>query len=418
MSDRRSIQDIIPPARSKPIRNSSGKVKEESEETMTSKLPPRPKREKRSGGIMTLLGIALVVVVIVGGAFGIVSTVFHRADVTITPHAFSVTIAETYEAAPNGELLSYTIFRHEETATKDVQSTGSEFVEDRAQGTLTIYNAYSTNPQRLITNTRFESPEGLIYRVRNPVTVPGYTTSGGEVVPGSTSVTVYADEAGQKYNIAPANFTIPGLKGTDQFDDMYAKSDSAMSGGFVGEKAVVDQSVRDAAVSDLKTELSDRVKNDLAEKLGDGQIYNESLVEVEFIEQPDRATDSGAQVAVKAIATVPVFSESQVAELLASEGGIVFSNPLRIQNSQDVSLEIQQSETEGNLELTVSGTAELVAVFDQDQFIREIAGKDQGSVGAVLTGYPGIKDLSLSVYPFWRNTLPKDVDKFTVQVDE
>ena len=418
MNDKRSIQDIIPPARSKPIRESKININTEEKETMNSKLPPRPKRERRSGSMITLLGIALVVILVVGGAFGVVSTVFHRVDITIVPHAFSVTLAESYGASPDGEFLSYSNVTYEETATSDVASTDSEFVEDRAQGQITVYNEYSKTTQRLITNTRFESPEGLIYRVKSPVNVPGYTTSGGEVVPGKVNITVYADEPGEDYNIVASSFSIPGLKGSDQYEEMYAKSVEAMIGGFVGEKAIVDKTVRDAAVSDLKTNLSQKVKNGLKNRLSDSQIYNENLVEVNFVEQPDRATESGAQVAVKAIASGPVFNQNQVAKLIASEGGIIFENPLEIVNIGEISLEITESEDDESLTLNISGTAELQAIFDQEQFVREISGKDQESVGAVLTGYPGIKDLSLSVYPFWRRTLPTKIESFTIKVDE
>ena len=361
-----------------------------------------------------MFGIALAVILVVGAAFGVVSTVFHRATVTLTPYAFPVTVAQTFTVGSDTGQLPYTTLSFDTTLSKDVASTGSTYAEDHAQGTITIYNEYSTQSQRLITNTRFETDGGLIFRIKNPVTVPGYTTKDGKKVAGSISVTVYADEAGDSYNIGAASFTIPGLAGSPQFDTMYARSTEAMSGGFVGNRAVVDQSVKDAAVNDLKTELDRTVRAGLTDKLSDDQFIVQDTMKVEFVDQPDQATDSGAKVSVKAIASAPVFSNEALAAQIASTGGVVFDSPLMISNRDALTVEAQQSSEGVVTGLVVSGDAILVAVVDTDAFLREIAGKDQGSVGGILVRYPGIKDLNLSVYPFWRQTLPSDTKRFTV----
>lgn len=422
MSDqRRSIQDIIPPARSKPIR---GAAEEKAQPQIrkdgrngSPELPLKSRRPERNN-MFGLFGIALAVIVIVGIAFGVVSTFFHRAEVVITPYAFQVTVADTFDAAPDGQTLSYNMVAFETTLSKEVPSTASQFVEDRAQGTITVFNEYSTRSQRLITNTRFETSEGLVYRIKSPVTVPGYSTSGGQVVPGSVEVTVYADEPGEKYNIPGTPFTIPGLAGSPQFDEMYARSTEAMTGGFVGERAVVDESVRDAAALELRSELDRTVREGLRNRLSSDQFIVDDTLTVQFVDQPDRAISNGAEVSVKAIASAPAFSENQVAALLASEGNVIFDAPLRIENRDVLTIQINQASDDAEvLGFVISGDAQLVAVVGTDQFIRDIQGKDQGTIGSVLTRYPGIKDLNLSVYPFWRQTLPQDEGRFTAQFE-
>ena len=99
------------------------------------------------------------------------------------------------------------------TASTTVKATGTEQVSQSASGVITIYNDYSTAPQTLITNTRFEAPDGNIYRIHQGVTVPGATASaGGALTPGTISVTAYADQPGASYNIGQTQFTIPGFK--------------------------------------------------------------------------------------------------------------------------------------------------------------------------------------------------------------
>lgn len=415
--ERRSIQDIIPPARSKPIRERVKHTEESVSEEQ--KLPLKPKRAKRSTGMVGLIGIAIAVLLIVGAAFGIVSTMFHRAEVTITPYAFQVTVADTFVAAPDGELLGYTNVSFEATESKEVPSTSSEFVEDRASGTITIHNEYSTQSQRLITNTRFETTDGLIFRIKSPVTVPGYTTSGGAKVPGSVEVTVYADEPGEAYNGTVEHLTIPGLAGSPQYDAMYAKGIGSMTGGFIGEKAVVEESIRDAAVQELKAQLDRTVRAGLAERLSDDQFSIGDMVTVQFIVEPDKSTADGAEVAVRALATVPAFSESQLASLVAAEGGVVFEAPLTVTNREALTLQAsRQAEDSSRIDVLISGDAHLTATINTEALVRDLAGKGQEAVGSVLVRYPGIQDMGLSVYPFWRQALPEDTERFSVTFDE
>lgn len=425
MAEKRSIQDIIPPARSRPIRPTAGSSNEPqktapSNQPPKTPKPPRSPKIRRGGGnnMFGLIGIALAVVVIVGVAFGVVSTMFHRADVSITLKKFTVSIAETFEASPDGVLLSFAERTISETRTKEVPRSGSEFVEERASGKIVIFNEHSTSNQRLITNTRFEAPNGNIYRVKSPVVVPGYIQSGSSIVPGEIEVTVYADEPGESYNIGIVDFTIPGLKGTSQFDNMYARASGPIEGGFVGEKAVVSPEVKDAAVAELKSELDREIRDSIERSLGDDEMFFPETVEIFYIEEPDRTSNDGAVVAVTAEAIVPVFTESKLARVIAQEGGVSYENALTIENVDSLAINTATSETEGNLSLTISGEAQLVGAYDQERLIQDLAGKDRRNVGVVLSGYPAISDMKISVYPFWRGILPEDPARFTLEIVE
>ena len=66
-------------------------------------------------------------------------------------------------------------------------------------------------------------------------------------MPGSVHVSVQAVESGDGYNIAPSNFSIPGLKGTPSYYSIYATSTDAMSGGYTGKvKKVTDDDIQQA----------------------------------------------------------------------------------------------------------------------------------------------------------------------------
>lgn len=415
---RRSIQDVIPPARSKPVRMN----RQHQDEAPTQKTPPPPPRPPRdplnpSGeagekkSFLPVLGIIVGVVVLVGVVFGAVSTLLHRANVSVTLNRFSSTVAETFEASPDGLLLSFSEREAEEKATRTVSSTGSESVEDRASGTVFVYNEFSTGNQRLITNTRFETSEGLVYRIKTPIVVPGYTTKNGERVPGVVEAVVYADEPGEKYNSGGASFTFPGLKGTAQFEKIYAKSKGALSGGFVGTKAVVDEEVLNDALTSLKEEAEQKAKAVLAQGVGDAEVLFPGTITVAFVEEPVATSGNGALLSVKGIARAPVFDGVKLARVIATEGNVNYEGALRIENPEELTVNIEPSAKEGNLSVTLSGEVRLVGVYDRNQLVADLAGKDRRSVGIVLSGYPAVSDMNISVYPFWRGRLPQDVHK-------
>lgn len=99
----------------------------------------------------------------------------------------------------------------------------------RASGIMFIYNEYSTTPQRLINNTRFQSSSGLIFRSAESVEIPGYTVSNSSLIPGTATVRVYADDLGPTYLIGPGDFSIPGFQGLDQEGKIYGRTHHATS---------------------------------------------------------------------------------------------------------------------------------------------------------------------------------------------
>ena len=76
-------------------------------------------------------------------------------------------------------------------------TTGEEAVEVKASGKIMVYNNFSSEPQRLIIRTRFETKEGLIYRIPESIVVPGKTVKMGWETPGSKEIGVFADEPGR-----------------------------------------------------------------------------------------------------------------------------------------------------------------------------------------------------------------------------
>ncbi len=414
----RSIQDIIPPARSRPIRP---QMREESSAmTPPPPTPPQPMdlRPDRPKGAARVVMIAAIVVIVIAAILGVITTAFHRAYITVTPDRYSANVDTTLESSVDSPTLPYRGMAAEDTVTKTVPATGSKHVENRASGTITVYNAFSEKSQRLITNTRFQTADGLVFRVHNAITVPGYTMKAGVKVPGTLEVTVYADEAGDKYNIGPSEFTLPGLTEAKQHELIYARSTGSLAGGFIGEQATVDSQVRADTVTALKADLERSLREKIRATVAEGYIVFPDTVKISYSELTDTADGQNAVIGVKGNASAPSFPMLSFASALAQAAWVLPDGAVNLENPADLSVRLTSPDAAGPetpISVAVSGSASLVAVFDSEQLARDLAGKKRTAVSSVLPGYPGISDIVVKIYPFWLDSVPGNTKSIMVE---
>ena len=180
-------------------------------------------------------------IIIAGGAYAALE-ILPKAEIKITAKKTAWNFNNSVSASKNsGDIdlankqIPANFFLEKKNVSLLYPATGKKNVEKKSRGEITIYNAYSSQSQSLVANTRFESPDGKIFRIENKITVPGAKVENGKIIPAGIKMNVVADKVGAEYNIGPAKFTIPGFKGAPKYDGFYARSESQMAGGFVGE---------------------------------------------------------------------------------------------------------------------------------------------------------------------------------------
>jgi len=152
---------------------------------------------------------------------------------------------------------------------KTYQTTGAKSTPEKATGQATIINDYSAD-QPLVATTRLLSSKGILYRIKDSVTVKAHE---------QITVDIYADQAGKEYEIEPEQFTVPGLSASMQ-KYIYAKSDQQTTGG-IREIKILTQEDLDNAQTDLKKELAADALSNLTAELKEG----ESLMPIPLSEE-------------------------------------------------------------------------------------------------------------------------------------
>lgn len=419
--------DIVPPEgrsirkvsvnRSSRKRPSRERRAAESEERATHrKQPSRTRRGNHRFGLWVVVIISVLILVF---AF---SFVFSGAKVVVTPKQRVVLVDAEFQAAQTPALdeIGFEVMTIEREGSEEVSPSGEEYVEEKASGQIVIYNNYNSANQRLIKNTRFETPEGLIYRINESVVVPGQYTEDGVKVPGSIEVTVYADEPGENYNIGLTDFTIPGFEGSPRFEAFYARSKTEMTNGFVGDKKVISENEEASARAEIQSDLESQLREEaIAQKPEGFELYPDAIF-ISFTPLSD--AERGSKVAIREKATLygVLFKQNDFARLVALNTVAGFDEePIEIVDPQSLSFAILNKEDQrpwdtDAFRFTLEGNAHLVWTFDAEQLREDLAGKSKGALETVLSGYPSIDEAKIALRPFWRQTFPEDVTDIKV----
>lgn len=372
-----------------------------------------PKSSKKLLYISATIAILVI-------AFGI-SALFKKAVITITPQSKVMSLDATFKAQKDstGGTLGFQVVSVTKELQKDVEASGEENVSIKSKGVITIFNN-TTQSQKLVATTRFETPEGLIYRIPNAVTVPARTIKDGKTIPGSIDSTVEADAPGDKYNIGLKDFKIPGFKGDPKFEQIYGRSKSEMTGGFQGARKVVSEDVlSDANVqleNDLKTSLSSEIKSQIPNNF----VLYDSGVSYEFSATiQGETTESKASIKKKGTAYAFIFDKTALTrEIVKNLIPESIEDNIRISNlnALDFSFSgsIAEAEKNGVLDFKLAGQPEFVWVFDENSLLSDVSGLGKIDAKQAISKYPSIKEAYIKTYPFWNPSIPQDVDKIQI----
>lgn len=372
-------------------------------------------------------GIAALAVL---GLIFVVASMFKSTSVVITPRTHPLVLTEdvpltAYPASSeNASLgsLAYNVFETFYDVETAIKANGFTEVEEYAMGLVTVYNEYSASPVRLIKNTRFETPSGLIFRIRDSIVIPGKRTAG----PGTMTVTVYADAPGEKYNISAVDkLTLPGLKGGDMFTKVYAKSAHAFQGGFIGSKPKIADSDLKVAQAKLRGELEEKAHAGALAASQPGTVVFPQLLMITFESQtPKEGTDGSAIVRERAVAKIPVFSEDLFAKVLAVAVRADVQNAT-VHLDKTSGIHIRSISSAGvpeygtsPIDFLVSGSALIIWDVDTKALGDALRGRAKSSFQNVISTFPSIETADAFIRPFWRSTFPDDASAIVFVVNE
>ncbi len=338
--------------------------------------------------------------------------VFNGATITVTPRTYSFAVDTEINMASSSD-VGY-VASSTETIKKTLDRSEKKKVQSKAAGQITIYNNYTEDTQKLVKNTRFEAPNGIIFRITDSVVVPGKKNG----IPGSVVAKVTADSFGENYNIKPSKFTIPGFKNSPRFDGFYAESKVAMTGGADGDRYVVSSDAIALADTGMQNTLKTNLTKIILEKdVPSDYILATSSIYIEYSNNLE-AYESGKadSYEVTGIAYVYLLAKESLAEKIAktSMPNSVYGQTYRVLDYSTLTINPKSTMQKEDV-LTLKGEGVLIYDTDYEKIKSELAGKDENEYSQVFSDFPSVEKADIDISPFWVHSFPKNINKLKIE---
>lgn len=384
------------------------------------KVPVVSKKAKNKHFIF---GGAAVVLIVAFVFFAM--TIFASANVLIIPKsqdvAVSMDMVGTIEAREDS--VRYEVLKLSKSKAVSLPATEEEMVEIKAHGKIVVYNNFSTEPQRLIARTRFESPEGLIYRIAESIIVPGQTMKEGVISPGSIETEVFADEAGEKYNIKKTDFTIPGFKNDpSRYKNFYARSSTDMEEGFVGKKKVVSEDQKKAAIQNLDEEIRLDLEKELLSKVPEGLVLLPGAFIYDSRNLPQTEESASVVISQEGTSYAIMLNKSDLSKKITDQYIKDYPEWENIKSTvydfSSLVMDSKSSRIEANdkIEFRISGKAQILADINTDLVSQKLAGMSRREITKLLDEFAGISSITTTIRPIWKQSFPKNPLKINVKM--
>jgi len=408
----KKIYDIIPPEH-----------QVEKHEEMAQECSAREpiKREKKKIGFKPLL---LIVVLILVCVFFFVQG---KADVSITPKAEEVTTEATFTIDNTEAVVDYEknivpgiIFSDKRDGTETYNSTGTDDKAKKATGTIKVFNKMSpAKALSLIKGTRFMSSTGeLVYKSDTAFTIPKAVS---DSVPGSVEIKVTAAEAGAKYNISSAIFSVPGLSGSEYYSNIWAESVTAMAGGEESQVKIASSNDINLAKDNFEEKYDNISKQALIDTILKGYSYfpedispklTNLSVSAKAGDELDKFSVSGH---IETEATVFRDDDAnKLGEYLLSKN----ISELKTMAPNSVTFEVKEKKTnkDGTITLSVVFKGKIYSMPDNAVLLDSLKGKSPKDSTKLLSNMAEIQKVDIKVSPWFKFNIPNDEKGINIQL--
>lgn len=390
----------------------------------------RPKAPRPKGSFLRglLLKLAIFVVVVLGAMYAI-DLRFAKAVVRIWPETsvlaqeskVIVDVAAKSADLEKGSVPGITILFDDAIKGESAVKTMKKSL-GKAQGMVKIFNKY-TSTQRLVKGTRLQAPLEKFQPALSKDEVPWFRTAEDVVLEPKSSATVkvIADGSGEKFNIEPSVFSVPGLVGTAQYTFVYGQSFEKFTGGTQGDSPEVAQVDLDNAKTFIISQANEEIKKKLIEQVPQGYVLLEETIKTN-LETPVISAKVGDAVAkinteVRGKSSAIAYRQSDIDNL----GKDFILNKVPAGSVADTkSIDIKSSyggvDPAGNRPfLSLNAKVTVYKGMEDTDLKKGLSEKSAKEANIFLMGQPGMKDVKIQLTPVWRTNIPRDLDRIEVQ---
>lgn len=348
---------------------------------------------------------------------------FTKAIITVVPAKekssldFSINVEKepSSREAIAGALVSVKVQGEIEETT-----TGVYVSEDRkATGEVAIINNTS-NLQILIKTTRLLTPDGILFRLNNTVSVPAK---------GNIKAQIYADKFGKESEVQPTKMTIPGLPLSLQ-DKIYAELAEPTRIQSENAKAVSKEDV-ERAKEKLVAELLEKGKKELelatsqnfleAEGSSLGKVFGSEIVAAESDKKVGEKTENfKLEMELRVVGIFYNLESLQQIAKIKLEEAISTETELVNVNFDGLKTEVGKFDLLAEnaiLKIHIEGETILKPtsrIFDKNK----LAGMEKEAVINYFKTFNAIESVQVELRPFWLKKIPEVKDNIEIIINK
>lgn len=295
--------------------------------------------------------------------------------------------------------------------TKEFPVTGKKQVKAKASGVVTVYNDWDSQSQTLVESTRFISDEGKLFRSKKTVVVPGFKRSAGEDLPGSVTVEVEADEAGEESNIPASRFSIPGLKGTVKYEKIYGVSKEPMVGGRVEQITVVSDDDFNKAKKAMEKEVRETLVSEIKSK-SDGQTtLMEDAISIsknDFTASKKVGEEAKTfSLTLKLDGAALSFNEHDLIDLVKDTIKVPFNKYTVLDDPRLTYGKVEADFKNGRMIIKVYSESTVASKIEKNDILNNIKGKNTKDLQDYFANVSEVENVNIKFWPSWVKSVPR-----------
>ena len=336
--------------------------------------------------------------------------------------------------------------------TKVFNTTSKLFNGVNAQGFITVTNL-SEDQWPLKKETRFQTKDGLIFRIKDGIFVPPKTVDEqGKETPGAFTVAVEADPLdiydnpiGDRGNILSSKFFIPGLS---QYNQKLLSGESAkpMTGGVTRFQRIVQKEDIEAAKKQIQDNLVLMAKEDLSTRieemnklnhtnlvlLDDPKYLKTNLQELKISDDLEGSIRDKFEVFAQVEAKGVAYDFDQLFAVLKKELKTRAHPDMQIRDDSirpdSITFElVGQDEVLGQIKITatIKGIQEYVidsslqaGLRFSDKVREKVVGMSAGEAANYIGNLPEVDQVEIKLWPIWLSHIPRIADNIEIKLME
>jgi len=360
--------------------------------------------------------IALAFMVLGGVIYFVLPKATIDLDIKSEPfvHQFKLVLADKEDLNAAGQnVFKGRFIEVTKELIKTFPATGFENKGNPASGFITIYN-YTKTIKGLIPETRFVSPDGLVFRIKKEVLIsPATVSSSGSLVPGRSKMKAVADTGGIEGNLpVDIKFTIPGL-GSTGIDLVFAKSTDPFTGGTDDKVKIVSQEDIELARESISKNVFLNTELELIELVGKSEELVVPLIQNDVIDSiPSVAAEAKREafdlkIQVRSWTLLP--DKNQLGDIISNTvNNIIPSDksltPQTLKGSRVVMDNADFLMHTIDFSVEIDGL--IVSKLNKSEISGSISNRLPSDATKMLESIPEIVSHEIVVWPFWVKRLP------------